>query len=117
MRRAIALALLVCLPAFAQDAGSFSLDAGTPDAGAPRATFYRIPENTRIDGLLPAGFFLTDADFAIVDNEMKRLQAVEQQPKDDPRIPVEGYLIGMAINACVFVLVGMAIGAYLGKKL
>lgn len=81
------------------------------DGGMPPV--YRLTKPT----LVPAGHYvLPPASWAAVDGEMKRLQNVEKNPPPGT-VPVEGYLIGMAVVATVFLAGGVALGYVASKEL
>ncbi len=88
--------------------------AGAPDAGVEKPTFYRLTKQT----LVPPGYYAPPAAFDALDAEMKRLQAIEKDPPMQTiDIPVQGYLIGMAVTGVVFFAGGIALGYYFwGQK-
>ncbi len=73
-----------------------------------------LPEVTHLrDG----GYLVPEQAWRAMDDEMKRLQwQVKNPPKAEP-VPVQGYLIGMAVTGTVGLIVGAVLGVYLGKKL
>lgn len=111
--RLTALVLCLALPAWAQDGGVVE-----------RAKFYKVPENARITvGFgesqdLPAGYFLTELSFQILNREMKRLQDLQRVQEDTKlSVPLQAYLIGASIVAAVFSIGGIVLGWYLwGRK-
>lgn len=88
-------------------AALLAADGGTPPP------VYHLTKPT----LVPAGHYvLPPASWAAVDGEMKRLQYVEKNPPPGT-VPVEGYLIGMAVVATVFLAGGVALGYVASKEL
>ncbi len=117
---------IVHLVVLAAVTSAFAQDGGTELK--PKPVVMRVPEGARISvGLggdpvfLPsAGVFFSDSAFVAVNDEMKRLQAVERNAQmqqaltqgDKVDVPVQGYLVGMAITAFVFLVGGAALGAW-----
>lgn len=87
-------------------AAILAADGGTPPV-------YHLTKPT----LVPAGAYVMPPEsWAAMDGEMKRLQFVEKHPPEG-NIPVEGYLVGMAVVAAAFLAGGIAIGYVASKEL
>ncbi len=80
------------------------------------------PVKQEVTHLRDGGYLVPEAAWNDIDAEMKRLQwQVKNPPKQEEiQIPVQGYLIGMAVVATAFLAGGFALGwttqAQLGKK-
>jgi len=100
-------ALLLCL----------ALPAQAQDGGTPRAVFYKVPGNAG-PRELPAGYFLTEASFAILAAEMRRLQDKDRVATKSATldIPVQGWLIGMGLTALTTMILTFGLGWYFRGK-
>lgn len=81
------------------------------DGGTPPVYHLKQPS------MVPAGYYVMPPEsWAAVDGEMKRLQYVEKNPPPSA-IPVEGYVIGAAVVAVVFLAAGAAAGYVAAKEI